>query len=110
VTLVVMLYLLLLAGGIVWFVLYYLAQFRIASLLRTRHPQQWRIIVEPGPERPSAMRTWMRMQRVLRLTRPRLPELLQDSAITRWFRVWRVAPWLAWACWFAAVFLQWRAR
>lgn len=109
-SLAVVIYLLLLAGGIAWFVVYYLAQFRIASLLRSHHPQQWRIIAEPEQGRPSTVRTWMRMQRVLRLTRPRLPELLQDAAITRWFRLWRLAPWLAWACWFAAVFLQWKAR
>lgn len=106
----VALYLLLLAGGVTCFLLYYLAQFRIARLLREQHPQQWKIIAEPEQGRPSGARTWMRMQHVLRSSRPRLPELLQDAAITRWFRVWQLAPWLAWTCWFAAVFLQWKTR
>lgn len=107
---VVALYLLLLAGGIACFVLYYLAQYRIARLLREHHPQQWKIIAEPEQGRPSGMRTWMRMQHVLRSSQPRLPELLRDDAITRWFGLWRVAPWLAWGCWFAAMFLQWEAH
>jgi hypothetical protein len=110
VTLRVALYLLLLASGIAWFVVYYVAQFRIAGLLRKLHPQQWQIIAVPEQGKPSRMRTWMRMQHVLRSTQPRLPELLQDAAITRWFRLWRVAPWLAWGCWFAAVSLQWTSR
>jgi hypothetical protein len=50
------------------------------------------------------------MQHVLRSSQPRLPELLQDAQITRWFRTWQVTPWLAWSCWFAAMFLQWKAR
>jgi hypothetical protein len=79
-------------------------------LLRERHPQQWKIIAEPEQGRPSGMRTWMRMQHVLRSSQPRLPELLQDDAITRWFGLWRVTPWLAWGCWLAAMFLQWKAR
>uniref|UniRef100_A0ABU8JEQ2 Uncharacterized protein n=1 Tax=Fulvimonas yonginensis TaxID=1495200 RepID=A0ABU8JEQ2_9GAMM len=108
--LAVMVYLALLACGVASFVLYYVAQFRIAALLREHHPQQWRIIAEPEQGQASGLRTWMRMQHVLRSTQPRLPELLQDAAITRWFRLWRVMPWLAWACWFAAIFLQWQAR
>lgn len=107
---VVALYLMLLAGGIACFVLYYLAQYRIACLLRDEHPQQWKIIAEPEQGRRSGMRTWMRMQHVLRSSQPRLPDLLQDAAITRWFRIWQLAPWLAWICWFAAAFLQWKAR
>lgn len=109
-SLLVALYLLLLAGGIACFVLYYLAQLRIARLLRERHPRQWKIIAEPEHGRPGAVRTWMRMQHVLRSSQPRLPELLQDAAITRWFRLWRAAPWLAWTCWLAAMLLQWKAR
>jgi hypothetical protein len=106
----VALYLALLLVGVICFVLYYLAQFRMARLLRERHPQQWKIIAEPEQGRPSRLRTWMRLQHVLRSTQPRLPELLRDAAITRWFRLWRVTPWLAWLCWFAAVFMQWQAR
>ncbi|KRE89589.1 hypothetical protein ASG87_04485 [Frateuria sp. Soil773] len=106
----VALYLALLLGGVACFVLYYLAQYRIARLLRDRHPQQWKIIAEPEQGQASALRTWVRLQQVLRTAQPRLPELLQDAAITRWYRVWRVGLWLAWLCWFAALFLQWRAR
>jgi len=106
----VALYLTLLAGGVACFVLYYLAQWQIARLLREHHPQQWKIIAEPDHGRPSGVRTWVRMLHVLRSSQPRLPELLQDAAITRWFQLWRIAPWLAWTCWFAALFLQWRAR
>ncbi|WP_049622460.1 hypothetical protein [Frateuria defendens] len=106
----VVLYLALLFGGVVCFVLYYVAQYRVATLLRQRHPQQWKIIAEPEEGSRSAVRIWMRLQLVLRTARPRLPELLQDAAITRWYRVWRWALWLAWACWFAALYLQWRAR
>ena len=104
------LYLLLLPGGVGCYVLKYMAQNRIARLLRERPPQQWKLIAEPEQGRPSGMRTWMRMQHVLRSSQPRLPELLKDDAIKRWFGLWRVTPWLAWGCWFAAMFLQWKAR
>lgn len=107
---IVTLYLALLLSGVVCFVLYYLAQYRIARLLRDRHPQQWKIIAEAEQGRVGVVRIWMRLQHVLRSAQPRLPELLQDPAITRWFRIWRVTLWLAWLCWFAAVFLQWHAR
>jgi hypothetical protein len=103
-------YLMLLTGGLVCFALYYVAQWRMARLLRDHHPQQWKIIAEPEHGHPSGLRTWMRMQHVLRSSQPRLPELLRDPAITRWFRLWRVTPWLAWGCWFAAMFLQWKAH
>jgi len=103
-------YLGLLLAGLVCFALYYLAQMRIARRLRDHHPQQWKIIAEPDQGRPGFLRSWMRLQQVLRGSRPRLPELLQDAAITRWFRIWRATPWLAWLCWFAALALQWKAR
>jgi hypothetical protein len=98
------LYFTLLAGVVACFVLYYLAQYRLAVLLRERHPQQWKIIAGEGPG--GLLHTWVRLQRVLRGTRPRLPELLQDPAITRWYRIWRSTLWLAWACLLAALFLQ----
>jgi len=41
------LYLALLLVGVIAFVLSYVAQFRLASLMRQRHPQQWKIIAEP---------------------------------------------------------------
>lgn len=106
----VVLYLGLLLAGLACFALYYLAQLRMAKQLRDHHRQQWEIIAEPEQGRSGFLRSWMRLQHVLRSSRPRLPELLQDTVITRWFRIWRLAPWLAWACWFAALLLQWRAR
>ncbi len=109
-SLAVILYLALLVLGVTCFVIYYVAQYRIARLLRERHPQRWKIIAEPEQGRPSRLRTWMRLQHVLRGSRPRLPELLPDPVITRWYRLWQVTPWAAWLCWFLAVFMQWRAR
>lgn len=106
----VVVYLGLLLAGVVCFALYYVAQLRIAQQLRQHHARQWKIIAEPEQGRASALRSWMRLQHVLRSSRPRLPELLQDPVISHWFRIWRVAPWLAWLCWFAALLLQWRAR
>jgi hypothetical protein len=104
---VLALYLVLLAGVVACFVLYYLAQYRIAARLREQHPRQWRIIADEG--RGGIWHTWIRLQQVLRGARPRLPELLQDAAITRWYRLWRMSLWLAWACLLAALFLQWQA-
>ncbi|WP_266169623.1 hypothetical protein [Dyella subtropica] len=103
----VTLYLSLLVAGVVFFLLHFLAQFRIAKLLRTRHPAQWQIIAEPKGELPGPLRIWMRLQLALRS--PILPAL-EDTAITRWRRAWRYCPWAAWLCWFAALSLQWMAR
>ena len=103
----VMLYLSLLLAGVVFFLLHFLAQARIASLLRDRHPGQWRIIAETEQGKPGPLRVWMRLQLALRS--PILPAL-EDTAITRWRRVWRYCPWGAWLCWFAALGMQWMAR
>jgi hypothetical protein len=101
------LYLLLLVAGVVLFLLHFLAQYRVASLLRTRHEAQWKIIAEPDNMPASPLRIWMRLQLALRS--PILPAL-EDAALTRWRRVWRYCPWAAWLCWFAALGLQWMAR
>lgn len=102
------LYLSLLFAGVVFFLLHFLAQYRIAVLMRTRHAAQWQIIAEPeGHQKPGLLRIWIRLQLALRS--PILPAL-EDTAITRWRRVWRYCPWAAWLCWFAALSLQWMAR
>ena len=97
------LYLSLLALGIGLFVLSYAAQFRLAFLLRKGYPQQWKIIAEPEHGKPSAFRTWVRMQHALRS--PALPAL-GDAAINRWQQVWRYSPWLGWLCWLAALAMR----
>lgn len=101
------LYLSLLIIGVVFFLLHFLAQIRIARLLQQRHPQQWQIIAVPDSGKGSPLRTWMRLQLALRS--PILPAL-EDNAITRWRQIWRYAPWLAWTCWFGALAVQWSAR
>ncbi|OOG57333.1 hypothetical protein [Rhodanobacter sp. C03] len=97
------LYLALLAAGIGLFVLSYVAQFRLAALLRQRYPQQWKIIAEPEQGKTTAFRIWIRMQHVLRS--PALPAL-GDATINRWQQVWRYSPWLGWVCWLAALAMR----
>jgi hypothetical protein len=104
---VVTLYLLLLCVGVVSFLMHFLAQFRLAALLRRRYPKQWEIIAGTGADKAGPLRIWMRLQQVLRS--PALA-LFDDIAITRWQRIWRYGPRLAWLCWFAAIALQWHAR
>jgi hypothetical protein len=99
----VILYLVLLVGGVCLFMLSYIAQFRIAACLRREHPQQWRIIAEPETGKASAWRTWIRLQHALRSA---ALTALDDSRIDRWQRIWRVAPWLGWLCWFGAVAMR----
>jgi len=101
------LYLSLLLAGVVFFLLHFLAQARIAKLLRDRHPAQWKIIAETERGRSGPFGVWMRLQLALRS--PILPAL-EDVAITRWRRVWRYSLWGAWLCWFAALGLQYLAR
>ena len=103
----VMLYLSLLLTGVVFFLLHFIAQARIASRLREQHPAQWKIIAETERGNPGPFGIWMRLQLALRS--PILPAL-EDASITRWRRVWRYCPWGAWLCWFAALGLQWMAR
>lgn len=97
------LYLALLTGGVALFLLSYIAQFRLASLLRTRYPQQWQIVAEPEKGKSSGMRTWIRMQHVLRS--PALPAL-GDASINRWRQVWRYSPWLGWLSWLGALAMR----
>lgn len=94
------LYLSLLGTGVGLFVLSYVAQFRLAALLRQRYPQHWQIIAEAEHGNTSVWRSFMRMQHVLRS--PALPAL-DDKAINRWHRVWRYSPWLGWLSWLAAL-------
>ncbi len=99
----IILYLALLASGVGLFVLSYVAQFRLASLLRTRYPQHWKIVAETKQGKPSGFRTFVRMQHVLRS--PALPAL-GDVDIDRWRRVWRYSPWLGWLSWLAALTMR----
>ncbi|MHA6204213.1 hypothetical protein ACXU4B_07315 [Dyella soli] len=101
------LYLTLLASGVACFLLHFLAQYRVATLLRRDHRHEWQIIAEPDGQPASPLRTWIRLQ--LALKSPVLPAL-EHAAITQWRRVWRYAPWVAWLCWFGALAMQWAAR
>jgi hypothetical protein len=99
----IILYLALLVAGGSLFVLSYVAQFRIAGLMRRRYPQHWKVVAEPEHGKASAFRTWVRMQHVLRS--PALPAL-EDATIDGWQRVWRYSPWFGWACWLAALAMR----
>ncbi|MDE2249701.1 MAG: hypothetical protein KGJ96_14165 [Xanthomonadaceae bacterium] len=99
----IILYLLLLTAGVGLFALSYLALFRLAALLRRRYPQHWQVIVEADRGKPSAWRTWVRMQQVVRS--PALPAL-GDPDINRWSSVWRYSPWLGWLSWLAALSMR----
>lgn len=96
----IFLYLTLLGAGVSLFVLSYVAQFRLATLLRKRYPQHWQIIADAEQGKYSLWRSFMRMQHVLRS--PALPAL-GDKAIDRWLRIWRYSPWLGWLSWLAAL-------
>jgi len=100
----VLLYLLLLLGAIAFFVLHIVAQWRFTVLLRKRHPDRWKTIVEADTGRPNGLANWLRVRRVLRSD---APALLDDDGLTRWQGWWRRAPWLAWPCWFIAMAIQW---
>ena len=104
---VLSLYVLLLLAGVVCFVLHFLAQWRIAAIMRTQYPDQWRIVAEPDAGKRSALRTFGRFQHVLRSA---APALFDDKDMNRWLRVWRLAPRIAWACWILAIALQFLAR
>lgn len=99
----ILLYLALLTGGVGFFLISYVAQFRMASLMRTRYPQHWQIVAEPEQGKPSVFRTWIRMQHVLRS--PALPAL-GDANIDRWRKVWRYSPWLGWLSWCGALAIR----
>lgn len=99
----ILLYLALLLGGVTAFVLSYAAQFRLASLMRQRYPQHWKIIAEPESGKPSGFRTWARMQHAMRS--PAMAAL-EDADINLWLRVWRFSPWFGWVCWLAALAMR----
>lgn len=101
------LYLALLLAGVGVFSLSFVAQWRIATLMRQRYPQYWKIIAEPEQGKTGAMRTWARLQHALRS--PALPAL-NDHIITGWQRIWRYSPWIGWICWFAALSVRLLAR
>jgi hypothetical protein len=103
----VIVYLSLLLAGALCFALHYLAQYRLATHLRQRYPQQWKIIAIPEQGKPSGVRTWLRLQQVLRSS---APLLFNDDTITAWHRTWRYSQWLAWGCWLAALAVQLLAR
>lgn len=97
------LYLLLLLAGAVGFGLHLYAQWRFVRVLRTRYPDKWDIIATPDRGRASRMRTYARLQHVLRSG---VPDLFEDAELTRWHRIWRIAPWVAWPCWIGVLALQ----
>lgn len=99
----IILYLLFLTAGISFFVLSYVALFRLATLLRQRYPQHWQVIVEADQGKTSAWRTWVRMQQVVRS--PALPAL-GDVNVNRWTSIWRYSPWLGWLCWLGALSMR----
>jgi hypothetical protein len=103
----ILLYLALLVAGVVLFVLSYVAQFRLATLLRQRYPQHWKIIAEPESGKPSRFRTWVRMQHAMRS--PAMA-VLDDSTINNWLRTWRYSPWIGWLCWLAALAMRFLLR
>ncbi|MEO6800669.1 MAG: hypothetical protein ABI178_12095 [Rhodanobacter sp.] len=96
-------YLALLVIGVGLFAMSYVAQFRLATLLRKRYPQHWQVIAEADQRKPSKWRRWIRMQHVLRS--PALPAL-GDTAINRWRNMWRYGPWLGWLCWLGALAMR----
>ncbi|NII09240.1 hypothetical protein HBF24_00910 [Oleiagrimonas sp. C23AA] len=97
------LYIVLLLAGAIGFGLHLYAQYRFARLMRTRYPKQWNIVAKPERGKPSGMRTWARLQHVLR---SEAPMMFEDAELTRWHRMWRFAPLLAWPCWIGALALQ----
>lgn len=101
------LYIGLLLVGISCFLLHYIALLQLARRLQRQHPQQWQIIAEADGVKTGLLRLWVRMLQVARS--PALPAM-EDAVIDRWLRLWRLSPWLAWACWFGALALQWKAR
>ncbi|WP_114239200.1 hypothetical protein [Dyella sp. C9] len=103
----IQIYLSLLLAGVACFLLHFGAQYRVASLLRRKHPREWQIITDADGRPTNLLRTWMRLQLALRS--PVLPAL-EDSAITRWRRAWRYSLWAAWLCWFGALGIQLNAR
>jgi hypothetical protein len=97
------LYVALLLAGLIGFVLHLFAQYRVATILRQRYPRQWDIVAKPEHGRRSGVRTYARLQQVLRAD---VPTLFDDPQLLAWHRCWRYAPWIAWPCWIGALALQ----
>lgn len=97
----------LLLAGVICFLLHFIAQYRIAGILRTHYPDQWRIIAVPEEGRGNPLRTWARLQHVLRSA---APALFENRQLNRWHGIWKLTPWLAWPCWLAALALQYTAH
>ncbi|HET7358751.1 MAG TPA: hypothetical protein VFJ04_01265 [Rhodanobacteraceae bacterium] len=97
------LYVALLLAGLIGFVLHLFAQYRIATIMRRRYPRQWDIVARPEHGRRGGIRTYARLQQVLRAD---VPTLFDDARLHAWHRCWRYAPWVAWPCWIGALALQ----
>lgn len=97
------LYVALLVAGLAGFVLHLYAQYRVAAIMRRRYPKQWDIVAKPDDGRRSRLRTYARLQHVLRAD---VPTLFEDPQLLAWHRCWRYAPWIAWPCWIGALALQ----
>ncbi len=53
-------YLLLLIGAVLFFVLHFVSQWRFSSLLKKRYPDHWKTITEADTGRPNGMANWLR--------------------------------------------------
>jgi hypothetical protein len=102
-TLLHALYLFLLLAGAAGFAMHLYAQWRFARVLRTRYPDKWAIIAQSEGGPVTRLRIWARLQRVLRTN---VAQLFEDAELTRWHRIWRYAPWLAWPCWIGVLAIQ----
>lgn len=96
-------YIVLLVAGLIGFAGHLVAQFRMARILRRRYPDQWDIVCAPKAEGRRKLKTYARMQRVLRSN---VPELFNDTQLTQWHRWWRYGPWVAWPCWIGALAMR----
>lgn len=98
-----LLYMVLLLAGAVGFLLHLYAQYRFARHMRTHYPRQWAIIAEPEQGKRSGIRTYARLQHVLRSP---APGLFEDRQLDRWHRIWKRAPFVAWPCWIGVLVIQ----
>lgn len=96
-------YVLLLLAGLIGFLGHLYAQVRVARILRRRYPHQWDIVSAATDRKARHLHTWARLQRVLRTG---IPEMFDDTELTRWHRMWRYGPWVAWPCWLGALVLR----
>lgn len=96
-------YILLLVAGLIGFVLHLVAQYRVARILHQRYPEQWDIVSAVEDDGRHRLKTYARLQRVLRAD---IPKMFDDPQLTFWHRCWRYGPWLAWPCWIGALALR----